>query len=127
MINFLVAIDIILAILIISSVFLHQGTDGFMGETTQSVPSQIKFETFDKIVGSLVIAFFVVTLLINYFTIYQSKGTADIDDIVERAEQVQKLKKAEASQTIDKPNSNPKAQDSDTPKDNPKTEAPLAQ
>jgi preprotein translocase subunit SecG len=102
MITFLVVLDIILAILIIAGIFLHGGNDGFMGESTQTIASNIKFETYDKIIGSFVLAFFIVTLLINYFTIYQAQGTADIDAIVDKAHIEKRLKKIDTQDTESK-------------------------
>ncbi|MEM6602982.1 MAG: hypothetical protein AAF621_02930 [Pseudomonadota bacterium] len=85
MIEFLIVIDVILAIAIVAAVFFHTGPDGFMGEATPTNASTSgpRFETYDKIIGVMVIAFFAVTLWINYIHLYKEKGTARIDDIIE--------------------------------------------
>lgn len=82
MITFLITLDVILSILIILSVFLYRGNDGFMGETTQTIATDIKFETYDKVVGSFIVAFFLVTLLINYLVIKEYKGVDDVNSII---------------------------------------------
>jgi|GEM_PF-4754974 len=96
MINILITIDVILAFLIIGGVFLHQGSDGFIGEATPTASSGPKFETFDKILATFVIGFFMTTLLINYITLYQHKGTADVDAILEKRTKQDKAEKVEA-------------------------------
>ncbi|MFT6083192.1 MAG: preprotein translocase subunit SecG [Alphaproteobacteria bacterium] len=96
MINFLIALDIILAILIIGGVFLHRGSDGFIGEATPTTVGGPRFETFDKVLAGIVISFFSVTLMINYLTLYQYKGTADIDAIIENTNLEEKAKKVDA-------------------------------
>ena len=108
-INFLVVVDIILAILIIASMFFHGGNDGFMGEATQTIATDIKFETYDKIIAGLVLTFFIVNLMINYLDIYHAKGTADIDEINRKAKLEKNIKEL------------------DVKKSEMKTEAPLAQ
>jgi preprotein translocase subunit SecG len=95
MINTLIAIDIILAILIIGGVFLHQGSDGFIGETTPTNSGGPRFETFDKIIASIVVIFFAVTFFINYLVLYKYKGTSDIDAILEKSQIEKKIKKIE--------------------------------
>lgn len=106
MLDFLIAIDVILAVLIIVSVFLHQGSDGFMGDATPPVTAKgPRFETFDKIVAFLVFAFFIVTLGINYLTLYQYKGTADIDEIIAKTDLQKQIEKIEKQ----KPESQPEA------------------
>lgn len=96
MLSFLIVLDVIIAVLIIAGVFLHNGPDGFIGDSTPtSVTTGPKFETFDKIIGSLVLAFFAVTLGINYLTLYQYKGTADIDAIIDKTNLEKKIEKIE--------------------------------
>lgn len=95
MINILVTIDVILALVIIGCVFLHQGADGFIGETAPVSGSGPRFETFDKILGLFVFLFFAITFSINYLTLYQYKGTADVDAILEKQTKQEKAKKVE--------------------------------
>ena len=85
MLNFLIAVDFILSILIIGSVFIHNGADGFMGETTPTKHSNSgpKFDSSDKIVAILLALFFIVNLSINYIILYKDHGTARIDDILD--------------------------------------------
>lgn len=85
MFTFLIVIDVLLALSIILAVFFHRGPDGFMGDATPTAKnSGPVFETFDKIIAVLVMAFFVVTLGINYIHLYQKEGTAHIDKILEK-------------------------------------------
>jgi preprotein translocase subunit SecG len=116
MINFLVALDIILAILIVAGIFFHQGSDGFVGEAPSAIPTNFRFETYDKIIGSFALAFFLVTLSINYLTLYNHKGTADIDTIIKKVDLEKQNKKADT-----------KKSDIDIKESDAKTEAPLAQ
>ncbi len=109
MINFLIALDVILAILIIASVFLHRGSDGFIGESTPTTATGPRFETYDKIIAGFVLTFFLVTLSINYLVLYQHRGTADIDAIVDKVNIQKNIKKI------------------DTKNSEKKTEAPLAE
>ena len=68
MLEFLIVLDVLLAVAIISAVFFHKGPDGFMGDATPTNANTNgpRFETFDKIIACIVIAFFAVTLSINY-------------------------------------------------------------
>jgi len=100
MLEFLIVLDVLLAVAIISAVFFHKGPDGFMGDATPTNANTNgpKFEAFDKIIAGFVVAFFAVTLSINYIYLYKDQGTAKIDDIISgtatiRADQEQQEKK----------------------------------
>lgn len=85
MLTFLITLDVILALIIITSVFFHQGPDGFMGDATptKSKQSGPVFEGFDKFIAVCVALFFGVTMTINYMHLYKDNGTASIDQILE--------------------------------------------
>ena len=100
MLTMLVVLDVFLAIAIVASVFFHKGADGFMGEATPTLSAggthKPQFETYDKVIACLVVAFFAVTLSINYIHLYKNEGTAIIDDILT------KQQKATVAETIEK-------------------------
>lgn len=90
MVDFLVVVNVILAFLIIAGVFLHRGTDGFMGDTAPvNAANGPRFDSFDKVIGTVIILFFIVTFSINYLTVYKEKGTV-FNEEISRKDNIQK-------------------------------------
>lgn len=111
MLTLLIVLDVILALCIVGAVFLHQGPDGFVGDNSPNIGNTgPQFEVFDKIISGLVIAFFGVTLAINYLHLYKDKGTASIDAILQTHKVQEKQKKLEEKVKIDSKESAPLAE-----------------
>lgn len=106
MITFLVALDLILAVFIIAGIFFHRGSDGFMGDAPSAIASNFRLETYDKIIGCFALAFFLVTLSINYLTLRNHKDTTEIDSMIQNVnlnKEIEKINTKDAEKTPDAP------------------------